>query len=76
MPQHGTISNASDSFGEDHCADETRYAVMARPQATPAPVVMSREERETKEFWDAVRRDVYLARHPPEDDELLEEIIG
>ena len=63
-----------DTSGEDHCADETRYAVMARPQATPAPPVMSREEREIKEFWDAVRRDVYLARHPPEDEETWEAI--
>lgn len=62
-----------DTSGEDHAADETRYAVMSRPQATPAPVVLSREERETKEFWDDVRRDIARIRHPP-DDEFLEEI--
>ncbi|MBI3615030.1 MAG: hypothetical protein HY211_00765 [Candidatus Omnitrophica bacterium] len=63
-----------DTSGEDHAADETRYAVMSRPQATPAPTAKSPEERETQEFWDAVRKDLSQLQHPPQDEETWEEI--
>jgi len=44
-----------DTQGEDHAADEARYALMSRPaKPEPPPKVMSRAD----EFWQYIKRDL------------------
>ena len=46
-----------DTSGEDHCADETRYALMSRPiKPEPPEKPLTRAEL----FWQTVKRDVEL----------------
>jgi hypothetical protein len=62
-----------DTTGEDHAADDTRYAVMSRPYATPAPQ-KPQLDAYSQAFWDDFRKDLQRLRQPPEDEETWEEI--
>lgn len=56
--------------GEDHVADETRYAVMSRPAASPRPPP---PQTASTRLWERVGRDQVRHQLPQEDEALLTE---
>lgn len=56
----GTNPEDLNTSGEDHVADDSRYAAMSRPLASEAPL---RLPTPTDSFWNSVRADVKRSYH-------------
>lgn len=59
-----------DTAGEDHPADEGRYAIMSRPEI---PVLPQPEPSTAVKFWDTVKKDI--DRHKPFAEEQIHEVL-